>query len=78
MKLWILRPIKGKKDWKPWHHKAFGHVVRAEDETEARERASIYHGDEGQDAWINNKKSTCIELTAEGEARHIIRDFASA
>ena len=78
MKLWLLRPIDGVKDWEPWYDKAFGNVVRAEDETGARELAALKEGAEGKDAWLNNKKSTCIELTTEGKAEHIIQDFAAA
>jgi len=78
MKLWLLRPIEGVEDWTPWYDKAFGHVVRAEDETEARELAAREQGNEGEDAWLNSKKSTCVELNTDGEAGHIIQDFAAA
>lgn len=78
MKLWLLRPINGAKEWKSWYDKAFGHVVRAEDETEARELAASERGDEGRNAWLDNKKSTCVELSVDGKEEHIIRDFAAA
>jgi hypothetical protein len=80
MKLWLLRPIEteGDSDWEPWYDKAFGHVVRAEDETDARRLAAKKNGDEGRDAWLNRNKSTCIELTTDGGAENIMTDFASA
>ena len=51
-KLWILRPVKEIKDrekdnpWNPWFDRAFGFVVRAKTETEARELAHSQAGDE--------------------------------
>jgi hypothetical protein len=44
MKLWLLRPKEGRSHWEPWYDKAFGFVVRANSETEARKLAS---GDAG-------------------------------
>ena len=78
MKLWLLRPIEEISDWVPWYDKAFGHVVRAEDETDARKLAATEAGSEGEDAWLNSKKSTCVELRADGEAEYIIQDVAAA
>lgn len=96
MKLYLLRPKcgEGKRDqpedsrWEPWFDKAFGFVVRAEDEKMARELATQESGDEcgysytlykrTGDAWTNPKHSTCIELMIDGEPGVIIRDFASA
>ena len=46
MKLWILRPIEGSPYWEPWYDKAFGFVVRAKDEKEARMIAYRDQGDE--------------------------------
>lgn len=78
MKLWILRPIDGIGNWYPWCGKAFSHIVRAECETDARDIAAENIGDEGKDALLDAKKSTCIELTADGEQKHIMVGFASA
>lgn len=36
MKIWLLRPIDGCDEWNPWYDKAFGFVVRAAREQEAR------------------------------------------
>jgi len=93
MKLWLLRPVdnltREDNPWEPWYDKAFGFVVRAETEEDAREMANKCGGDEtgkaqrvvyrtGGDPWLYPKYSTCIELTAEGESDVIITDFASA
>lgn len=89
MKLWILRPVESLSDsespWEPWYDKAFGFVVLAADEKEARRLADKEAGDENRDndcntihPWLESKYSTCIELLVEGEPRVIIRDFASA
>ncbi len=94
MKLWLLRPAeklpKDNNPWDPWYDKAFGFVVRAETEADARERAQENGGDEVGSffpflpdaniipAWTDSKLSTCVELSAEGDVEIIIRDFASA
>lgn len=78
MKLYILKPKFPPKKWEPWYDKAFGFVVRAECETDARIIASKQAGDEGADAWISSKHSSCFELTHEGSAEIIMRDFANA
>jgi hypothetical protein len=75
MTLWILRPVT---DWKPWYDKSFGFVVRAENESAARVIASENAGDEGAAAWLKSEETTCQELTADGPATMILRDFASA
>ena len=90
MKLWILRPVKGLTDdtnpWKPWYDKAFGFVIRAETEREARNLivgdmntvCDGEAGDEGRPAWLNPELSTCNELLTDGEPSIILKDFASA
>lgn len=75
MKLWHLLPIGVGGHWSPWYDKAFGFVVRAESETEARALAAKVAGDEGEVAWTDKGSSTCIELTADGEAGVVIRDY---
>lgn len=83
MKLWSVDARRGlPADDDPWnacYDKAFGFVVRAETEEDARKLASEDGGDEvgesnGQ-AWLNPKYSTCIELVADGEAGEILWDF---
>ena len=84
MKLWLLLPVDGDDLWKPWYDKAFGFVVRAETEGEARAMANKAGGDEVRDfgksypAWTASEHSTCVELLAEGEPGIIIQDFHSA
>jgi len=94
MKLWILRPQENlpenENPWDPWYDKVFGFVIRAETEVDARKLAHKEAGDENRGEflnskiantttpWLDEKYSTCVELTAEGESDVIIRDFASA
>ena len=93
VKLWLLRPIENlpaaSSPWEPWYDKAFGFVVRAETEKEARELANKEGGAEtgpitvqvyrtGGDPWLDPKLSTCVRLTAKGSAGVIISDIASA
>ena len=85
MKLWILSPVKTLQDrdnpWKPWYDKAFGFVVRAETEEEARRLANEKAGDENRyemRTWLDSTYSTCKPLTYEGTPEVVMRDFASA
>jgi hypothetical protein len=81
MKLWLLRPVDGCDLWTPWYDKAFGFVCRGETEDEARALAQAEGGNEtgwGKNqppAWTDPNNSTCVELTADGDAGVIIRDF---
>lgn len=78
MKLYILRPSKDSDLWSPWYDKAFGFVIRANSEMEAREIAANEHGDEGRQAWLSYASSECHELTSDGDSEIVIRDFARA
>lgn len=85
MKLWLLEPLSdlepGFSPWVPWYDKAFGFVVRAETEEQARELAHAQGGDENRaehEPWKNPLLSSCKELTAEGPAEVVIQDFKSA
>ncbi len=78
MKLWILRPIKEHALWTPWYDKAFGFVVRAKTEKDARTFAAQQAGDEGSKAWLEPSFSTCEELRLKGDAGVVIIDFAAA
>jgi len=79
MKLFLLKPaVKAQKIWEPWYDKAFGFVVRATDEQQARLLAAGRAGDEEPDAWLDDTQSTCEELFPDGPAGVIIRDFAAA
>lgn len=74
MKLWILRPIKGRHEWKNPHDKNFGFVVRAETEWDARYLANRASSDEGN-VWDEPDATTCIELSVDGDIGIIISDF---
>lgn len=85
MKLWLLLPQLNYQDhpWSPCYDKAFGFVVRAEDEHHARLLASQRAGDEADwdgryNPWLDENASSCIELTGEGEAAVILRDYCAA
>lgn len=82
MHLWLLRPCEGlpkeESPWEPWYDKAFGFVVRAETEDQARKMAAGKAGDERPRAWTNPLYSTCRPLMIDGEAGVILSDFQSA
>lgn len=92
MKLWLLRPIdENKVPWDPWYDRAFGFVVRAETEEEAREIGDLNGGSElgtimfnadrhaeGRGPWRDSLLSTCEELLPDGDAGVVMRDFAAA
>ena len=87
MKLWILRPIDGLAEddnpWEPWYDKAFGFIIRATNEDEARQFAHKNAGGENRIAntvipWLDSKYTTCDELMPEGVPGLIIQDFYSA
>ena len=71
----LKRTIKGDNPWESTWDCAYGFVVRAETEEQARQWASKAHGDEGEDAWLSEKYSSCIELEAEEKAGIVIQDF---
>jgi hypothetical protein len=73
-RLWLLRPVSG---WTPWYDKAFGFVIEADTEPEARAEASLQHGDEGAAVWLSEASTTCVELPT-GTSGVILRDFWSA
>lgn len=79
MKLWLLRPATEERGslWHPWYCKAFGFVVQAMSEAEARRMAAAQCGHEGAEAWESPELSTCAELRVDsGEARIVMCDYA--
>lgn len=80
----------GDNPWEPWYDKAFGYVIRAETEDEAREIAHNNAGDENRMEllvvkisktnypWKDKRYSTCIELSVNGESELIMTDFYAA
>jgi hypothetical protein len=71
MKLFILKRFSET----PQYDVNNGFVVRSMGEDEARGYAAKEYGDEGSDTWMNASRSSCIELTADGEAGVVLRDF---
>ena len=94
MKIYKLEPKEGlrKSDnpWEPWYDKAFGFIVTAKSEQEARELAHEEAGDENRgkfldketsktrSPWLDDKYSTCEELIPSDKSEVVMRDFASA
>jgi hypothetical protein len=86
MKLWLLQAKdeelpRRDNPWEPWYDKAFGHVVRAETKEDAREIAHEHAGDENtktKHPWKDQKYSTCVELTANGDRGLVMTDFHAA
>lgn len=88
MKLWLLRPVGyGLEDgwerdtpWAGWYDKAFGFVVRAETEQDARGYAELYSGDEclwtRPCAWLDPELATCVELLPDGDPGLVIMDYS--
>lgn len=62
--------------WEPWYDKAFGFVIRADNEDSAREliKEKDASGMEGNDPWLNPRYSTCEEITPDGKPEIIITD----
>lgn len=85
MNLYLLRPVgyvgegplPTSLDWKPPWDKAFGFVVRAKSEHDARLLASKQCGDEREIAWTKCSLSSCVVLSQDGECGVIIRDFCA-
>lgn len=89
-KLWILRPRQS-LDPRWTYDCAFGFVVRAATEADARTIAQQGGGDEigprydsesnrlasldSFPAWLDSEHSTCVELPTDGEAGEIMQDF---
>ncbi len=69
MKLYILK----RRDDDIGYDEAIAFVVRAPDESAARNMASKESGDEGPVNWLEG--ASCEELTADGEATVIVRSY---
>ena len=94
MKVFILRPKNelpvNDNPWEPWYDKIFGFIIRADNEKEAREIANENAGDENigeflskktantNTPWLDEKYSTCVEISNEGGKGLIMQDFARA
>lgn len=91
MALWRLTPktdtmwwcVEGKDPWQPPYDRAFGFVVRAADEEEARWQAHQAGGEEngtmdGVSPWLNANYSNCEEIRGDGSAEVILVNFRHA
>ena len=85
MRLWNLFPsetVDGRaSQWSPWYNKAFGFVIRAETEKQARQIATDNSGGEshgGVYPWMDERYSICEELTQNGVSELVLRDYRSA
>src|SRR5262245_9478100 len=74
MRLWMLRPLNS-APWLAYCDCMFGFVVRAGTEEAARSLAASSCGDEGPDAWLSGRTSTCVELKADGPAAVIMEEY---
>ena len=70
MKLWHLERME-----RAGHDEYIEHVIRAEDEASARAMAVATAADEGKWTWMSSEKSTCKELTADGDAEIVVASF---
>lgn len=78
MKLWHLYAAKNSKDDLWGYDCAYGFVVAAETEDEAREIAASKAGCEGANTWRQPWNTVCEELRAENEKPGVIlRDFVA-
>lgn len=79
MKLWILRPRNTNHPrWRNVYDTLRCVVCSAETEGAARTIATIHHGDEGEDAWMNDDLVSCEELTAGNVQTVHCADFIEA
>lgn len=64
-----------RKSASPVYDVAEGFVVRAKTISEARQLASLRHGDEGSETWLQARHSICNEINPDGPSQIILRDF---
>jgi hypothetical protein len=78
LSFWLLRPIEPVQQ-PPWPdplvNYAYGFVVRAGSEDEARTVASMEHLDEGAKAWLSPEHSTCEQISATDAPGIIMGDY---
>jgi hypothetical protein len=78
-KLWLLQPVDDNSaPWLSFHNCMFGFVVRALHEDEARTLSAKQAGDEGPDAWLSSRLSTCVELKDDGHSKVILEAYNRA
>jgi hypothetical protein len=78
-KLWILQPVDDSAaPWLSFHDCMFEFVVRASNEEEARTQAAKQAGDEGPDAWLSSRLSSCVELNGDGRSGVVLGSYNRA
>ncbi len=82
-RFWLLSPrrkVGGENPWDPWFDKMFGVLVLSASESDARALAALQCGEEGEQAWLDERFSECVPLDdlPKDKDRVVLRDFASA
>jgi hypothetical protein len=78
-KLWRLQPVDDSSaPWLPFHNCMFGFVVQALHEEEARALSAKQAGDEGPDAWLSSRLSTCVEVNGNGHSGVVLGAYNRA
>jgi hypothetical protein len=75
MRLYLLEPIDPYEEPYDYCDVAEGFVVRAKDEMEARMTAGEQAGEEGADAWKDQRLTRCQEILLQGDACIILKAF---
>lgn len=74
--VFVLRSLRGRPG-----NVARAFVVLAANENHARRLASMHHGDEGKEHWLDSERTGCVRLSAavkgkEGQrSKVVLRDF---
>ena len=78
-RLWHLQPVEETAaPWLAYHNYMFGFVVRALHEDGARTLAAKQAGDEGPDAWLSSRLSSCVELKPDGPSEVVLAAYNRA
>lgn len=87
-KFWLLRPVEGLLDthekrevslWRETYDLAYGYVVCAETESQARQMAFDERPNkDNAPAWLDNSMTDCIELTVDYPSGIVLEDYLSA
>lgn len=82
-RFWILEAksedeLPRENPWEPWYDTCSKMVVCAANEMDARHIASLSHADEGEEAWLLDKWSTCKIIKPKENDAVIIRDVSWA
>jgi len=72
--IYVVEARPNVKDWDNPYDKVFGVVVRAKNSKEARKLAAGNAGDEGEEVWIDTKKTACRRLDPEGPSTIVMTE----